>query len=182
MAIGSISGQRVDLSNVTGVLPVENGGTGQNNWGVVANAASNFQLIYHKNYSSITVSPAYTETVTSVIGYSALFIVITDFVLSVTRSNFNVEFNYGGIAWHFLNITLEPNTNFGTGMFCTFSSLAYSYMGIYAGRATSGNIQFNEIYNTYVNNFMPTNQFSVLINNLTVPVSFKLSVYGLRAF
>ena len=56
MAIGSISGQRVDLSNVSGVLPVENGGTGQNSLVNFGDAISVAKILYAGNYSGGPVS------------------------------------------------------------------------------------------------------------------------------
>lgn len=56
MAMGSISGQRVDLSNVSGVLPVENGGTGVTSVEDIGNLFSSVK-VWHAQFSgSLTVS------------------------------------------------------------------------------------------------------------------------------
>lgn len=71
MAVGSISGQRVDLSNVSGVLPVENGGTGQN---TLAGVTSLFFKQIEVVTFNLTEGVKQTKTLTQSLGnYSLLF-------------------------------------------------------------------------------------------------------------
>lgn len=117
MAIGSISGQRVDLSNVSGVLPVENGGTGVTDIGDLANEiipGGTFNFLKKRFDLTQGPYPAQTAITAENIPASLCFIAFCVRNLTTSTIGYNIRMNWGAIYFNILSIPTNTVTNFST--------------------------------------------------------------------